>query len=151
MIAKNASTQSGRQRNDDQIWAQSSCHWNDNGNQDSKGAPSSSGRKAQEGCCHKKSAGRTAPGMLLDAMMFFTNTSVCSRSRQTPLMVQARTKIMMAGTMAAIPLVTPSMKSRKRINPRGTNCTKAQSNAANPPQVRAWPALQLPNAAGKLP
>ena len=59
--------------------------------------------KLRNAAMAKIRAGRSAPGMVLPATTFFTKSAVSSRSRQTPLMVQASIRMAQAGSMDFMP------------------------------------------------
>ena len=79
-----------------------------------------------------------------------TNTGVERRSRQTPLMVQARTRMTFAGSMAFMPSMQPSRKAFMETRPLGTNWMKATVSAPKLAHTRPLEAVQLPRAAAMV-
>ena len=59
--------------------------------------------KLRNAAMAKIKAGRRAPGMVLPATTSFTKSAVSSRSRQTPLIVQASIRMAQAGSMDFMP------------------------------------------------
>ena len=80
----------------------------------------------------------------------FTNSGVCRRLRQTPLIVHASTKIIFAGSMALIPSVAPSIKECSVKRPRGTKRKNATVKAPKLPQTKEGAAEQFPKAAPRV-
>ena len=91
-------------------------------------------------------AGIRATGMDEASTRAATYTPVLSRSRQMPLMVQARVKMMIAGVMDLTPAPKAAKKSLKPISRRGTKRRKATTRAPKPPRARAKPAEVSPKA-----
>ena len=98
----------------------------------------------------KMMAGSRPPEMPPSATMVLTKSGVCSRSRHTPLMAQASTRMVLAGIMAFMPSPAQSMKDLRLMRPRGTNMKKATVSAPKEAQTRALEALQLPKAAARV-
>lgn len=96
-------------------------------------------------------AGKKEPTIpVSDSTKVEINTGVCNRSRQTPEIVHAKTKIRFAGIIACTPFTTPCMKVFKSRSFLEVNCTKATTKAPNEPNTKAGPAEVLPNAAATV-
>ena len=67
--------------------------------------------KERNAAIAKTSAGSRKPGKPPFSTRPLTNSPVMSRSRQTPLIVQARMRMMSAGTIDLTPSPMPAMKS----------------------------------------
>ena len=92
----------------------------------------------------KMMAGISITGMLLWATKLLTYSPVLSKSRQTPLIVQASVKMMMAPVMDLTPSPMPSIKARKVMIFLGINRKKATIKAAKLDKANAGPASVLP-------
>ena len=97
----------------------------------------------------KTMAGRNPAEMPPAVTACCTKAGVDRRSRQTPLRVQASTRMTLAGIMFFMPSMHPSRKSFMVTRRRGTNCRKATVRAPKEAQTRALEAEALPREATK--
>ena len=77
-------------------------------------------------------------------------TGVCRRSRHTPESVQARMRMMFAGSISFMPSTEPEANSAKLMSLRGTYMMSATISAPKEANTSEIEADELPMAAWKL-